>query len=164
MWSWAGSRPMRSRKTTSAMTTLKTLAITLLGASLAASPAIASAAPATAPVGIDGVTATGASDHAAQPQILVSFTDHDARTATDVVFVALDGNEVVNSFEDRGQFAPGVQVESTFEDLASTSETLRVARVTFADGTSWSATDAAIDQAGPLETLPVLDYTQDRND
>ncbi len=134
--------PKRSRKISHTMIASKTIAFTVLSAALAAAPAVASAASTTGqPIAIDESVATGASDHAPQPQVFVSFTNQDARTATDVVFVALHDGQIVDSYDERGQFSPGAEIATTFDDLGYSPEKLKVASVTFADGTTWNAPD-----------------------
>jgi len=128
------------------MATSKTIALTFLTLSLAATPALASAATTaatavSAPVVIDGIQATGDVNKALQPLLTVDFTNRGTRAATDVLFVAVENGEVVNSFEDHGQFAPGVEIDHTFGDLSSSGDQIKVASVTFADGSSWTAPD-----------------------
>jgi len=142
MRTWAGSRQSGAeRLLKNIMATWKPLAFTLVSLSLAATPAIASAASVSSPIVIDGTQATGDLNKATQPLLTVDFTNADTRVATDVTFVAVDNGEVVNSFEDHGQFAPGVEIDHTFGDLSSSGDQIKVASVTFADGSSWTAPD-----------------------
>lgn len=73
--------------------------------------------------------------------VSVKFTNQFATAATSVVFdlVGNDGG-ILAEYNDVGAYAPGVSFRHSFPDTHSDpQQRLQVAKVTFADGTTWSA-------------------------
>jgi hypothetical protein len=92
-------------------------------------PIVVSAVEATPPNVVDG---SGPGD------VSVAFKNTAAVPATEVTFEFNVNGANADRFDDVGTFAPGVTINHTFLTEAGGSDwQLRIAKVTFADGTSW---------------------------
>ena len=71
--------------------------------------------------------------------VRVAFTNERSVPATDVVFAVVNRHgATLETIHDRGTFSPGVEVDHTLSTLVSARGVhLAVARVRFADGSSW---------------------------
>jgi len=112
----------------------------------AALPAFAGSA---APVALDNVSIvapdvqnqTGEAQFSAYVPGIVDVTFHNTAdvTATSVTFDVAVGGRKAGTLTDTGRFAPGVAIEHVFtNDTFAGNAHLSVARVTFADGTTWT--------------------------
>ena len=130
-------------------------AITLL----AAGPALASAAPTSAPVAVNGAAAAPITLKSAELQLPsvtqsmagfglnelytpgslnVSFRNDSAVTATAVIFQRDENGAPAGRISDVGSFAPGVTIVHQLNaDPSNANEDVSVAEVKFADGSVW---------------------------
>jgi hypothetical protein len=128
-------------------------AATVLASSLQANaagtaPDIAYTAPtAAAPIRIDRVDFppfTSGEHNLLARYITISFTNQQARPATDIVFGMLDSKgRVVDQYEDTGKFSPGVRIAAQvpFDQILDKVSGFEVEDATFADGSTWTKVD-----------------------
>jgi hypothetical protein len=111
-----------------------TLGVAIL---LAGSPALASTDPITLS-NVNVLPLTNADDGFGRAFVSVDFQNNSTETATEVTFALEDDGAIVNSFNDVGEFAPGVTISHAFANRTPYPNAhLEVVEVRFADGTVW---------------------------
>jgi hypothetical protein len=68
----------------------------------------------------------------------IAFVNRAQLAVTAVEFVAREGNHV-QTIDDRGEFAPGVEIKQNFDPSIVAPTSLEVESVTFSDGSTWHA-------------------------
>jgi hypothetical protein len=134
-------------------------AAAVLGAALviAAAPAIGSAQTTqSGPIQLDNVEIAqsyGDVTGFAPGLVSVAFKNVGDATATDVVFDLIGHNgEIIAQYRDAGSFPQGATVRRDFSDThIENDQQLQVGQVTFADGTTWSASSRS---AKPASIFP----------
>jgi hypothetical protein len=124
---------------------VSSLAVAALGTAGAALPASAQVSLPPVALVAWGITEpiggaeTTSLDPAYGPRTLhVAFVNRGQLAATSVEFVARAGNQV-QTIDDRGAFAPGVEIRQDFDPTIGAPTSLEVEAVTFSDGTTWHA-------------------------
>jgi hypothetical protein len=116
---------------------------------LAGAPTLGFAAPVQAgPIQLNSVSIEPAHLNPEQPDITgfvtVAYTNENSVPATHIVFDLENADgKVIDQFEDAGTFSRGAAIRHTFPDFQEYSnQQVAVETVDFADGSSWSNTEA----------------------
>jgi len=108
--------------------------------------ALAAAAPTGAPIEIvdsQVQPANVGADLYQQGEVRFAFVNRANVPATEVQFAVTSNGRPIGVYTDVGTFAPGVEIDKFFttQEL-SRHQDITVAKVTFADGTTWSSDEA----------------------
>jgi hypothetical protein len=129
----------------------KILSAALVSAAIAAAPAIGSAATIQPnPIQIENVQATSSDRSVDGPTLTITYANQSPVPVSDVLFVNLSNGQIVDGYEDSGNFTTGATINHTFFNDAPAADTqLAVDVVKFADGSTWVNPALATDAVTP---------------